>query len=142
MTISFHESGDVPDANLTYVAIAAQTGGKWIFCRHKDRESWEIPGGHIEPEETPLAAAMRELSEETGACAWEIREVCSYSVEHDGNIDYGRLFYAVVTEMAENPHSEIEELAFLSDLPDNLTYPQIQPRLFGRVRAAIGIAEN
>ena len=22
--------------------------GKWVFCRHKERNTWEIPGGHRE----------------------------------------------------------------------------------------------
>ncbi len=87
-----------------------------------------------------MAAATRELREETGARATEIREVCTYSVERDGNIQYGRLYYARVTEMAEKLQSEIQELAFLSDLPEDLTYPQIQPHLFNRVRTVRGKA--
>ena len=37
------------------------------------RNSWEIPAGQGEPDETPLAAAQRELAEEVGlqAEAWE-----------------------------------------------------------------------
>ncbi len=32
-------------------------------------ETWELPSGHIEPRETPLEAAHRELTEETGFSA-------------------------------------------------------------------------
>ena len=37
------------------------------------RNSWEIPAGHGEPNEAPLAAARRELAEEVGlrAASWE-----------------------------------------------------------------------
>jgi len=37
------------------------------------RNSWEIPAGHGEPNEAPLAGAQRELAEEVGlqAMSWE-----------------------------------------------------------------------
>ena len=41
--------------------------GKWIFCRNKERTTWEHPSGWIEEGETPLEAAKRVLFEETGA---------------------------------------------------------------------------
>ena len=52
---------------LKFVVIAAQSGGQWIWCRHRDRITWEMPGGHSEPREEPRSAALRELREETGA---------------------------------------------------------------------------
>jgi len=54
------------------VDIMALYKGKWIFCKHKDRDIWENPGGHIDEGETPLEAAKRELYEETGAINFDI----------------------------------------------------------------------
>lgn len=36
------------------------------FWRHKDKGAWQIPKGLIAPDETPLAAALRETAEELG----------------------------------------------------------------------------
>ena len=40
--------------------------------------TWEIPGGHIEPGESPEEAARRELFEETGAAEFTIRPIFDY----------------------------------------------------------------
>jgi 8-oxo-dGTP diphosphatase len=49
-----------------------KTQNKFVFCKHKDRDTWEIPGGHREkfPDgnwENIIATAKREMHEETGA---------------------------------------------------------------------------
>jgi len=46
--IRFYELGVVPESRFLYAVIAAQYRGKWVFVRHKDRQTWEIPGGHKE----------------------------------------------------------------------------------------------
>ncbi len=52
--------------NIEFVVIFTKYQDKWVYCWHKKRESYEHPGEHVEKGETPLAAAKRELYEETG----------------------------------------------------------------------------
>jgi 8-oxo-dGTP diphosphatase len=123
-----------PPGSLMYSVVAARYESRWIFVRHQGRNTWEIPGGHIEKSETPSAAASRELTEETGAAEFGIVCVATYSVEKDSSTGYGKLYFAEVTKMGELPgNSEIAEVIMKDDLPENLTYPDIQPHLFKRI---------
>lgn len=67
--IRFYAPGEIPDEQIAFSVVAARMRGEWVFCRHRDRATWEMPGGHREAGETPEAAARRELREETGASA-------------------------------------------------------------------------
>lgn len=55
------------DITEAFSVIAVRENGAWLLVRHSARKTWELPGGHREPDETPLEAACRELYEETGA---------------------------------------------------------------------------
>lgn len=68
-----------------------------------------------------------------GACQYEIRAICDYTVIRDGEGDYGRLFYADIKEFEELPPFEIGEVELFDKLPENLTYPEIQPYLYHKV---------
>ena len=48
------------------VAVFCRHGGQILLVRHKRLDLWLPVGGEIEPGETPLEAARRELAEETG----------------------------------------------------------------------------
>jgi 8-oxo-dGTP diphosphatase len=129
--VSFYHPAFEPDAAITYSVITARYLGKWLLVRHNDRLTWEIAAGHIERGETSYDAACRELMEETGALRFSIVCVATYSVDRDGTVDYGRLYLAEVHELGPVPDAaEIAETKLFDNLPENLTYPDIQPVLF------------
>ena len=99
LTVTFHSTAEIDDSLLKYAVIAAQHHGKWVLCRHKLRSTWEIPGGHREPDEPIDETARRELWEETGANSAAVQRVCVYNVLQDGNPSYGMLYYAQILQM-------------------------------------------
>lgn len=44
-------------------------GGRTLLHWHKRLQQWMPPGGHIEPDEDPVQAVLREVREETGLAA-------------------------------------------------------------------------
>lgn len=133
LKVNFYELNTVEDSKLQFAVIMARHEGKWIFVRHKERLTWEIPGGHREENESIDMTASRELTEETGAKKFNIIPVCIYSVVRDEAESYGQLFYSEVEYLDELPNSEIGEIKLFDAMPESLTYPLIQPYLFNKI---------
>lgn len=129
--VKFYESAE--DELLKFAVIITKTEKQYVFCKHRDRDTWEVPGGHREDGENIMDTARRELYEETGALEFHIEPVCVYSVtapdNFDGEESFGMLFFAEVQRFEAELHSEIEKITIMEGLPERLTYPDIQPYL-------------
>lgn len=133
MQVNFYDK--VEDELLKFAVIISKHKGKWVFCKHKERVTYEIPGGRREDEETIFETAKRELREETGAIEFNIVPVCVYSVvgktrvNETGEESYGMLYFAEIQAFEKELHSEMEGVYFFDELPTEWTYPEIQPLL-------------
>ncbi len=131
--IAFFDDVDVPDDKLSFAVIIAKYDGKFVLCKHKNRQTWECPGGHRESGETILETAKRELYEETGATDFTMKEICTYKVLSDNT--YGVLYFADIKEFKTLSNDyEMAEIGMFDELPNELTYPLILPKLIERLQ--------
>lgn len=131
VNVKFYD--EVDDGSLRFAVIIAKTGNQWVFCKHRERNTFEIPGGHREKGESITDTAKRELYEETGAIDYILKPVCVYSVtapdNYDGEETFGMLYYADIQSFEDELHSEIERIVITDRLVEQWTYPLIQPKL-------------
>ena len=125
--------------------IVINKNKKVLFCERKFLKSaneseykWQFPQGGIDINELPNQTALRELYEETGAIKYKIKPVCVYSVTFLNDLNpeetFGMLYFADVFELEKELHSEIEKIIITETLPDNWTYPLIQPKLIDEAK--------
>lgn len=129
LEIKFYDLGTVDENLYKRVVIVSNYKGKWVYCKHRERDTWEIPGGHIEEGETALDAARRELYEETGAIRFTIEPICVYSISQ-----YALLCFASIDEFEDLPKFEIREISFFENQPENLTYADSHSKMFDKVK--------
>lgn len=136
--VKFYDSVD--DNLLKFAVIIAKTDEKWVLCKHRERDTYEAPGGHREQGEDIIETARRELKEETGAVIFNMKPVCAYSVkgqiranENIADETFGMLYIADILAF-EEINSEIEKILVTDILIDNWTYPLIHPKLIEEVK--------
>lgn len=94
--------------------IIYRKDGGVLFVRKRNAK-WNLPGGRVERDETPLEAAMREMAEETGLAFDELRYLTMY--REDKVIHY--LFEARKADNKPRPRNEIEACRWIKarDVP-------------------------
>lgn len=133
-----------PHLPLTRVvaAVIADSNGRLLLCQRPSHKRygglWEFPGGKIEPGETDLEAARRELREELGVQVTDLREPLLKI--HDPGSTFIIEFMPVAVNGTPQPleHSElrwtpVSELLALPLAPSDRSFAQhIQRNGLGR----------
>lgn len=108
----------LPDyANIVVQAIS---GDYLVFRQSKyaiEGESLALPGGYLEPGEAPLAAARRELLEETGYEAAHWQKLGTFRVDANRGAGIAHLFLATQAQKVTERNAddlEDQEIVFLS----------------------------
>ncbi len=130
LPVNFFPLGIAKDSELTRVILVCSYNGKWLLCKHKEKGTWEVPGGHIENGEDWESAAKRELYEETGVTKANIEAVCLYKIS-----TYGIICYVEVEELGSNIlEYEMDEVKLFNELPLNMTYYDTHKKFIEKVK--------
>lgn len=106
-----------------FASVALVDPRGWILMQERDEhpeidpEKWGLPGGHVEPGEEPLAAAYRELLEETGLTPdGPLEEIGVALVQHrPGRLDAVHLYAgATAATDADVVCGEGRQMAFVA----------------------------
>ncbi|MAS34795.1 MAG: NUDIX hydrolase [Anaerolineaceae bacterium] len=100
------------------IVIAITDSGAFICFRQTkyavDGETLAPVGGYLEPDEDPLAAAQRELLEETGYAAADWQSLGQYAVDGNRGAGTAHLFLAQsARQVAEPDADDLEEMELL-----------------------------
>ena len=111
--------------------IARDFEGQILLVRHSyGPEGWYFPGGGVGRDETPEAAAMRELREETACTVEGLKLVGVLDEELSGAPHTAHVFEGVVNDMPRADGREVVEARFFPthSLPEPLS-PRTKVRL-------------
>ena len=141
--VNFFSPDTVKDSLIRFVVAAVRYQDKWVFSRHKARDTWDMPGGRREPGETAAQAMERELWEETGARKADVTAAFAYSVTKDHVTTYGMVYFAQIRELGPLPEEfEMAEICLVEQMPEQLTWPEIQPVLFSWIQGWLNMQSN
>ncbi len=105
-----------------------RSGGLEIAVVHRPKyNDWSLPKGKLDPGETPMVTAVREVAEETGLQCRLGRYLGHVTYPIPGHRKLKRVYYwaAEVVEGAFSANSEVDELQWqhIDGLMDQLSYP-------------------
>ncbi|MFJ7213580.1 NUDIX domain-containing protein [Amycolatopsis sp. NPDC098790] len=88
-----------------------------VLLVHNERDEWELPGGRIEPGETPEETVAREITEETGLPV-EVAEILDSWMYHIAVasknvfiVTYGCTTASTAAPVLSHEHSRVAEFA-------------------------------
>jgi len=101
----------------TVVAAVIERNGLILIAQRKRTGQhplkWEFPGGKVEPNEAPAAAAVRELEEELAIHARVDGEIMRYEYQYPGRRPILLIFYRVPEFEGEPENLDFEQIAWV-----------------------------
>jgi ADP-ribose pyrophosphatase YjhB (NUDIX family) len=94
--------------HFTASAVVLDGEGRVLLVHHNKLGKWLYPGGHVEPDESPAEAAVREVAEETGLQAVVIGEPAFAHSAVRGHIVPWAVIEMDVFDSAIGPHRHID----------------------------------
>jgi len=113
------------DAGAWGVGALVVDGDRALFVR--EGETWLLPGGRLEPGESPAAGAAREVHEETGL-AVDVTDLGAVAeqtfVREGGDESFEFAFATFIADPVSDPAGvapgpEVDGVAWLSSVPEN-----------------------
>lgn len=135
------EVGSLGDYSFVII-VTKNHRGEYLYSKKTENDTWEFQGGHIEKQETPYEAAIRELKEEAGIMSSSIIPIADcFTDEKDTHNEINSMCSKVrngmvfLVEIKDNPIvynlcMEMDEVKWFEYLPEKLTYPELTKCLY------------
>jgi ADP-ribose pyrophosphatase YjhB (NUDIX family) len=93
---------------LTAFALILDKAGKLLLCQRKKDKLWNLPGGHLEPKETPWDAVVREAREEISLQVEVLRLLGVYTIAKEDELVFS--FVCAPRSKKPRPSREIDAI--------------------------------
>lgn len=106
--VAFHDVTEAEQArpgDLYFAIMVARAPGGVVLVYNRWRQVWELPGGLIDPGESPAVTAVRELREEAGCVAMSPRWRGVIEVS-DGRTHFGAVYDCRVDVVSQDFESD------------------------------------
>ena len=110
---------------------------KVLLCHRRDYNLWNLPGGTMEPGESPWECVLREVKEETGLNV-EIKKLIGiYNKPETNEICFSFICSIISGSLTLNDEADKFEYFNIKDIPVNTSTKQIE-----RIKDALSLNEN
>ena len=104
-------------------------GDSTLLHWHRRLQQWIPPGGHIEPDEDPVTAVLREIREETGLAAEVIPLAPTMPIDYPGQLPAPYTILLEDSPEPGEPHQHIDLIYFCRPLDSIDPVPVADPTL-------------
>jgi 8-oxo-dGTP diphosphatase len=111
------------DLPISSAFVVVKVGASFLLVYNRQKQQWEIPGGLVEPGESPRECALRELREEANQRPGHLQfEGVMLLRRPDGRLVYSALYSCSVDDPAPFLPNEETEQMLLWDAASEIGY--------------------